>query len=261
MSTARFIRRTALLAGLVLSVFAASAATAACVSPPSGMVAWYPLDELTGAPAINDVASLPSSSVNNVGTPKPGPVGPVTPANGPAPVAGQVGGALYFYTGHYVEVAPHSEFDFSTGDFTVDAGVTAFTIDAWVRIVQVGSTLIQPIVDKFISPGGPGFAFYIRNQRLELALNGNTSVSTGPQIAFANPLQNTGPWTSMGPQPEPSRHRVLLSITPYPCGSARADCRAVGARSPLTSWRYSTAHFWPRKSSPSTTPAARASAD
>ncbi len=194
MSTARIIRRTALLVGLVLT-FIAQTVTAVCVSPPSGMVAWYPLDELTGAPAINDVAPPPSSIVNNVGTPKPGPVGPPSPANGPAPVTGQVGGALYFYTGHYVEVAPHSELDFSVGDFTVDAGVTAFTIDAWVRIVQVGSTLIQPIVDKFISPGGPGFAFYIRNQRLELALNGNTSVSTGPQIAFANPLQNTGPWT------------------------------------------------------------------
>lgn len=193
MLTARFIRRTALLMGLVLTVIA-NTATAACVQPPSGMVAWYPLDEPTGFTAINDIAPPPSSTINNVGTSKPGPVGPIALTNGPAPVAGQVGGALYFYTGHYVEVAPNSELDFSTGDFSVDAGVTAFTIDAWVRIVQVGSTLVQPIVDKFSSPGGPGFAFYIRNQQLELALNGSTSVSTGPQIAFANPLQNTGPW-------------------------------------------------------------------
>lgn len=193
MLTAHFIRRNALLMGLVLAVIA-NTATAACVQPPSGMVAWYPLDEPTGFTAINDIAPPPSSTINNVGTSKPGPVGPIALTNGPAPVAGQVGSALYFYAGHYGEVATHSELDFSTGDFSVDAGVTAFTIDAWVRIVQVGSTLIQPIVDKFSSPGGPGFAFYIRNQQLELALNGSTSVSTGPQIAFANPLQNTGPW-------------------------------------------------------------------
>lgn len=165
-----------------------------CVTPPSGMVAWYPLDEQTGATAINDIAPPPSSTVNNVGTPKPGPVSPPgPPPAGPAPVAGQVGGALYFY-GPYIEVAPQAELDFSTGDFTVDAGVTAFSIDAWVRIVQVGPTLIQPIVDKFISPGGPGFAFYIRNQRLELNLNGSTFISTGLPIPFANPLLNTGPW-------------------------------------------------------------------
>lgn len=164
---------------------------ASCVPPPSGMVAWYPLDEQTGAPVISDIAPPPSSTVNNVGTPQPGPVSPIgLPPAGPAPVAGQVGGALYFY-GPYVEVAHNSELDFSTGDFTVDAGVTAFSIDAWVRIV---GSAIQPIVDKFSPSSGPGFAFYIRNQRLELTLNGNTSVSTGPLIQFANALLNTGPW-------------------------------------------------------------------
>jgi hypothetical protein len=61
---------------------------------------------------------------------------------GPASIAaGEVGKAFYFY-GPYVEVAENSELDFSTGDFAVDAGVTAFSIDAWVQIVQVGPTLI-----------------------------------------------------------------------------------------------------------------------
>jgi hypothetical protein len=165
-----------------------------CVAPPSGMVAWYQLNDGAGATQISDIAPPPSSTVNNVGTPQPGPVGPPGPPPvGPAPVAGHVGGALYFY-GPYVEVAPDSELDFSTGDFSVDAGVTAFSIDAWVRIVQVGPAFIQPIVDKFASSGGPGFAFYIRDQRLELNINGNTFVSTGALAAFADPLQNTGPW-------------------------------------------------------------------
>ncbi len=236
MSTAPFIRRTALLVGLVLVVIA-NTATATCVQPPSGMVAWYPLDELTGAPAIIDVAPPPSSIVNNVGTPKPGPVGPIPPGTyGPAPVAGQVGGALYFYTGHYIEVAPNSELDFSTGDFTVDAGVTAFTIDAWVRIVQVGSTLIQPIVDKFSSPGGPGFAFYIRNQRLELNLNGNTSVSTGPQIAFANPLLNTGPWAHVAVTVQGGGRggvQVVFYIDGFPAGTFTSSGTSINNGLPL----------------------------
>jgi hypothetical protein len=165
-----------------------------CLPPPSGMVAWYPFDSGTGTTQIHDIAPPPGSTVNNVGVPQPGAVGPPGPPPvGPAPVAGHVGTALYFY-GPYVEVAPHPELDFSHGDFTVDAGVTAFSIDAWVRIVPVAPPLIQPIVDKLGSPNGPGFAFYVRNQRLELNLNGTAFVSTGTLAAFANPLLDTGPW-------------------------------------------------------------------
>ena len=165
-----------------------------CVAPPSGMVAWYPLDESVGATTIIDIAPPQSTSwINNSGTPKPGAVAPLgPPSSGPASVAGQVGGALYFNGITYAEVAPNSELDLSTGDFAVDAGVTAFTIDAWVTYAP-GATFasISPIVDKFNSPGGPGFAFYIRNQRLELQINGSPPfVSIGPLMIPAP----AGPW-------------------------------------------------------------------
>jgi len=58
-----------------------------CVSPPSGMVAWYPLDELTGVTTVNDIAPPPSSLVNNQGTPKPG--GQIGSPNGPIPLPGR----------------------------------------------------------------------------------------------------------------------------------------------------------------------------
>ena len=156
-----------------------------CVPPPSGMVAWYPLDEFNGATMVNDIAPPPSSLVNNVGTTLPGPIGPILPGNGPASVPGQVSSAQFFYTGHYNNVAPQAELDFGTGDFS---------IDAWIRVVNVNPTLIQPIVDKLDIPNGNiGYAFYIQDRYLKLNMNGTTFSST-TQVTFANPLANTGPW-------------------------------------------------------------------
>jgi len=155
-----------------------------CLQPPPDMVAWYPLDEPAGATAVADIAPPPGSMVNNAGVPQPGPLGPPGPGVGPAPVAGQVGGAHYFYPGHFSAVAPHAELDFGTGDFS---------IDGWIRAVG-NSAGVQAIVDKLDIPSGNvGFALYIENRYLKLNVNGNTFATTG-QITGGNPLANTGPW-------------------------------------------------------------------
>lgn len=195
--------RVVRMLGLVLAMWVG---TASAQPPPpcahiqlSGMVAWYPLDEPNLATAIFDVIGF-----NNWGSPQPGAVGPIGPANGPFPVPGKVvhgpgPGALYFYGGHMAAVAPHPQLDFGTGDFS---------IDAWIRPVDVGQTIggfITPIVDKLdTAPPTPvGFAFYLEGDtggspphpsRLKLTINGMTFSSTGT-IPFANPLNNTGPWT------------------------------------------------------------------
>jgi uncharacterized repeat protein (TIGR01451 family)/fimbrial isopeptide formation D2 family protein len=147
-----------------------------CAPRPPGMVAWWPMNVQNGN--VNDIAPPPDSMVNNVGG---------SPAY--QPVFGNVGGAsgALFFGGPPVQVSPQVplELDFGTGDFS---------IDAWVRIVSVAPGVISPIVDKFTMPGGPGFAFYVKNQRLELNINGTTFVSTGPLMLFANPVANTGPW-------------------------------------------------------------------
>lgn len=160
-----------------------------CVPPPSGMVAWYPLDEQHGATTVNDIAPPPSSVFNNAGTPQPGPVG----LSGPPDVVGLVGaGALYFYTGNYVEVAPQAELDFGTGDFS---------IDAWVRPVGCGPGLLSPIVDKLNTTTNTGFSFYLDQPPpagtavLNLRLNAATFTSTGSIPANTNPLLNSGPWS------------------------------------------------------------------
>jgi uncharacterized repeat protein (TIGR01451 family) len=161
-----------------------------CVQPPSGMVAWYPLDEHIGATAVNDIAPPPSSLFNNVGTPHPGPVGPLGPNSGPASVVGMVGGgALYFY-GPYVEVAPQSELDFGTGDFS---------IDGWVSAVECIPQVFSPIVDKYDTNANTGFSFYLSQNPastafLDLQVNASTFTSTGSLVSNASPILNTGPW-------------------------------------------------------------------
>ncbi|MBI4468900.1 MAG: hypothetical protein HY650_06225 [Acidobacteria bacterium] len=151
-----------------------------CVTPPAGMVAWYPLDEPPGASSVSDIAGF-----NNSGAPRDANGGPTListfpgpPPAGPVPVtspplslpSGQVNGALYFY-GPSVEVPNHPDLNFGNSDFS---------IDAWIRPVQVGPGFVQPIVDKLelAFNGLSGYAFYVENQQLRFAVRTNLILST-----------------------------------------------------------------------------------
>jgi uncharacterized repeat protein (TIGR01451 family)/fimbrial isopeptide formation D2 family protein len=166
-----------------------------CAKPPAGMVAWYPMDELSGATAINDVAPAPGSLVNNAGTAESGPVD----NNGPGAVAGKVQGALILFDDLYIEVPSHGELEFNGG---------SFSIDAWVAVSDCGGAgsstqSFAPIIDKTTStPGSPttgstGYAFYVRQPtllggELALQLNGTTFTSTGTPFVTSGVL---GSWT------------------------------------------------------------------
>jgi uncharacterized repeat protein (TIGR01451 family) len=171
----------------------------ACAPRPPGMVGWWPMNMQNGA--VNDVAPPPDSLVNNVG---------YSPAF--QPVFGNVGGAsgALFFGAPRVGVATQAELDFGTGDFS---------IDAWVRIVTAGPTQISPIVDKLNVPVGPGFAFYVKNQRLELNVNETTFVSTAPQMLFANPVANTGPWYLVAATVQRNPAQVSFYINGNPAGT------------------------------------------
>jgi hypothetical protein len=169
------------------------------------LVAWYPLNDGNGATAITDIhTSVNPTGPPHTGVPLPGPVGPVNPVNGPAPVAGLVGArALYFYgPNHFITVPADPQLDFGTGDFS---------IDAWIRIVDVFETapgFMQPIVDKYNSATQTGFAFYVlgstgppvgaKGGSLALTINGVTFTTNPSAVVlpapWANPLANTGPW-------------------------------------------------------------------
>lgn len=105
--------------------FDAPAPTAgACVTPPSGLKGWWPLDETTGTTAADIIGG-------HNGTALPGPIGafagpgPVTSAFWPPPTfpVGMVNNSLFFSGQRRIQVPSHSDLEPGTGDFTIDAWV------------------------------------------------------------------------------------------------------------------------------------------
>jgi Concanavalin A-like lectin/glucanases superfamily len=204
----RLIRAAGLAVVLALWLGGAPAGAATCTTAPSGLVAWYPLNEPSGASTIADIhTSVNPAPPPHPGTPQPGPVGPIgPPGNGPfGPVAGEVGTALYFYTGRFVEVAPQSQLDFGTGDFS---------IDAWVSLADVFETVpgfIQPIVDKFNAVSGTGFAFYIEGSGASSTPKGGILKFNLNGTTFSSSVVLTAPWRA-GPTATGPWHHVAVTV-------------------------------------------------
>lgn len=133
-----------------------------CVSPPSGMVSWWPLDE-TGGTIVNDIVG------SNNGTPKAGPVG----SGGPTPASGMVAGALSFNgTSDFVQVPNAPNLNFGTG---------ALSIDAWIKIPPRHGTNVMPIVEKevigFPNSSPYGYNFYVRNGHLGFSISSDFNIT------------------------------------------------------------------------------------
>jgi hypothetical protein len=94
----------------------------ACVAPPTGQLAWWPLDEASG-PTAADLAG--SNDGTHVG--------------GPIPTAALVAGGLSFAGNGHVMVPNSPSFEFT--DWTAHAWVNTTTISAYNRIIsqQVGT--------------------------------------------------------------------------------------------------------------------------
>ncbi len=130
-----------------------------CTGIPAGAVGWWPLDEQVGSLVVADI-----SGAGNNGASQPGALGF---GSGPAPVAGQVGGALYFYSGgEFVEVPPGSSLDRANADLTIDAWFAAFLPGSpsfgGVPNFSPGTTFFYSIVDKLDPAGNSGYGFYLR---------------------------------------------------------------------------------------------------
>jgi len=126
--------------------------TTGCVTPPLGMVAWWPLDETdiskTGS-ISNDLAGF-----NNIGM----------RINGPTPVPGMVLSGLQFNGANYVEVPDQAELNFGTGDFS---------FDAWIQTTM--TTGAGDLVDKRSTDNGySGYSFFINDGKLSLELANGT---------------------------------------------------------------------------------------
>jgi uncharacterized repeat protein (TIGR01451 family)/fimbrial isopeptide formation D2 family protein len=188
-----------------------------CATPPGGMVAWYPMEELAGATVINDVAPAPGSLVNNAGIARLGPVD----NGGPRPVAGKVHGALILFDNLYVEVPSHGELEFNGG---------SFSIDAWVAVSDCGgggssTQSFAPIVDKTTgtpgSTGSTGYAFYVIQPtmlggELALQLNGSTFTSTGTPFVTSGTLSS---WAHVAVVVDASANLGKFYINAAPAGT------------------------------------------
>jgi len=152
--------------------------TNSCITPPPGLVGWWPLDELCGAGVFADLSGSGNAAVVESG-------GPLCSAGSPFAVAGKVAGAAYFYGATVRGRAPNApSLNFGAGDFSVDA---------WVNPVPVGPQNWQPIVDKISLPTPTtafGYAVGITNSRVELRV-GNGGALTRLQSVNTVNFNNT----------------------------------------------------------------------
>jgi len=117
---------------IVLSSFVSAAAAQTCVQPPSGIIAWWPFDEPSGATARDIIG-------NNSGV----------SFGGSAPTAGLIGNALHFDgLDDYVAAPDSNLWAFGSADFT---------IEFWANLeVSGGGSIGHPIVVFIGNDDGPG---------------------------------------------------------------------------------------------------------
>jgi hypothetical protein len=137
----------------------ASPANTACVPPPPGLVAWWPLDDAPGSTAVADIALPPP----NTGQPQPGPI-VASPPGGPRADAGNLltapaDGAFFFYTpATFVEVPASVDLDLANADLTIDAWVKPLP-GPWVA--GRDSRHVYAVVDKLNLAANTGYGFYV----------------------------------------------------------------------------------------------------
>jgi len=136
--------------------FVCAPAEKSCVQPPSGLVAWWPLDEVFGT-AVQDL------STNNPGTTQPAAIG----SGGPTSLPGvMVANSLTFNgSTQFIQVASSASLNLGTGNFS---------IDAWIRTSNAVGR--HTIVDKR-DTNPVGYSFFINNGRLTLQMGDRTGLS------------------------------------------------------------------------------------
>ncbi|WP_457502078.1 LamG-like jellyroll fold domain-containing protein [Thermostichus sp. MS-CIW-15] len=131
---------------MTLAMSAAIAHAQSCAPPPSGMVAWWLLNETSGATATDIVGGFN-------GTAQPGPIG--TTGSNPGPTTwlptsfppGMVGSSLFFGGKRHIRV-PHNP--------ALDPGTGSFAVDFW--FIWGGGS--GPIIQKML-PSGEGWGIFV----------------------------------------------------------------------------------------------------
>lgn len=192
----------------------ATAVNTTCVTPPSSLVAWWPLDEAPGANTVVDIGLPPP----NNGQPLPAAI-VASPPGGPLAVPGNLitnpaDGAFFFYTpGTYVQVPPANDLNLANADLTIDAWVKPLP-GPWTA--SRDSLHVYPVVDKLNLSNNTGYAFYVAVQtscptcpaggqpppggslstmtmRLVLALGNGATIATQSSVPFYSGSGNLHP--------------------------------------------------------------------
>ena len=133
-----------------------------CVKPPSGMVAWWSFDEISGSIA-NDLAGF-----NNAGTYH----------NGPLPVSAKVlSGLLFDGISAYVEAPDQAELNFGTGDFSFDAWIKTTSTTGMKQLVDKRSRTVASMT---------GYSFFIINGRLGVQLDDGSFTNYNSTVFVAD---------------------------------------------------------------------------
>jgi hypothetical protein len=160
-----------------------------CFQPPSGMVAWWPLDDATNQTAVLELVGAhqgvtrnSAGTVTPIGTPGlwslPGPALPgvlpvvVDPATSPPR------GALLISSA-YVEVPHHPALNIGSNGWTV-------TLWAWP---SPGSGASQPLMEKFDVATTNGYSLYLEalgGGLFQLKLNLNGAIVAGPTFTASS---------------------------------------------------------------------------
>lgn len=141
--------------------------------PPSGLVAWWPLDESQGSQVVQNLAGGHHGTPMNFG----GAVTTIGASGGPEPVTGYYAANSLLFDGAYVEVPDSPTLNFGGN------GKDAFTIDAWVKYYPLAQT--RPIVSKRASQNGPGYFLSIEPAGagvFNLTLQIDGVKYTGPEV-------------------------------------------------------------------------------
>jgi hypothetical protein len=169
-------------AGNQVGVTAPAIVPPPCLSPPDGLVEWWPLDEALGTSVSNLISPHPHPE-SHQGSANPAAIG----AGGPAPVTGMVDGALEFDgSSTYIEV-PDSSGTLSFGNPTDN-----FSIDAWIKVASQNKSGVRPIVDKRVQIGArvSGYSLFLVDGRLGFQLADGAAESSfcdpGPPTATSS---------------------------------------------------------------------------
>jgi hypothetical protein len=147
-----------------------------CVTPPAGMIGWWPLDEAAG-PTANDIAGMREDG-SFVGS--------------PTTTVGAVGQAMQFSSGNHIKVI-------NPAASALNAGTGDFTLDAWIKVDPL-STGFRTIASKTRIEGfnerGYRFGVHTTHQ-----LRADIRSDLASPTYFGGPLLNDGKW-----------HHVALTV-------------------------------------------------